>query len=165
MKIAFLSMYSGSVARGSETFVHELANRLSSNNKITVFQEGPKPKDSTYEVERIDIAINWKKNDATGTLARRFFVDYWSRLICIFTLKSIPRIWKEKYDVVVPLNGGWQPAFIRIVTWLYGGKMVVSGQSGMGWDDRNNLWSFPDAFVALSKKGLSWARRANPFVR
>ena len=49
----------------------------------------------------------------------------------------------EKYDVVVPLNGGWQPALLRIITWVYGGKVVISGQAGMGWDDRNNLWCFP----------------------
>jgi glycosyltransferase involved in cell wall biosynthesis len=54
---------------------------------------------------------------------------------------------------------------VRIVTWIYGGKMVISGQSGIGWDDRNNLWSFPDAFVALSSKAANWAKRANPFIK
>jgi glycosyltransferase involved in cell wall biosynthesis len=43
--------------------------------------------------------------------------------------------------------------------------MIVSGQSGMGWDDRINLYSFPDAFVALSSKALSWAKKVNPFVK
>ncbi|MBU0923218.1 glycosyltransferase family 4 protein, partial [Patescibacteria group bacterium] len=74
-------------------------------------------------------------------------------------------IWKEKPDIVIPLNGGWQPAFIRLTTWFYGGKMVASGQSGMGWDDRNNLWSFPNVFIALSSKALRWAKRANPLIR
>jgi glycosyltransferase involved in cell wall biosynthesis len=92
-------------------------------------------------------------------------VDYWSRKIFWFTFKSIPRIWKEKYDVVIPLNGGWQPAIIRIITWLYGGKMVISGQSGIGWDDRNNLWCFPNAFVAPSSKALSWAKKVMPIVK
>jgi glycosyltransferase involved in cell wall biosynthesis len=43
--------------------------------------------------------------------------------------------------------------------------MVISGQSGIGWDDRNNLWSFPDSFVALSSYAKKWASRVNPFAR
>jgi len=95
----------------------------------------------------------------------RFYLDPFGIQIALFTLKVLPRIWREKYDIVVPIDGGWQPAFIRIVTWLYGGKMVISGQSGKGWDDRNNLWCFPNVFVALSTKLTNWARQANPFVR
>ena len=83
----------------------------------------------------------------------------------MFTLKNILMIFKEKYDVVIPLNSGWQPALIRLTTWLYGGKMVISGQAGCGWDDRNNLWSFPDAFVSLSTVSKRWAKSVNPFVR
>ena len=56
----------------------------------------------------------------------------------------------KKYDIVIPVDGGWEPAFIRIATWIYGGKMVISGQSGKGWDDRNNLWSFPNVFISIS---------------
>lgn len=43
--------------------------------------------------------------------------------------------------------------------------MVISGQSGDGWDDRINLWSFPDSFVTLSSKSLSWAKGNAPFVK
>lgn len=42
--------------------------------------------------------------------------------------------------------------------------MIVSGQSGMGWDDRINLYCFPDVFIALSSEALKWAKRVNPFV-
>lgn len=72
---------------------------------------------------------------------------------------------KKKYDVIIPTNGRWQVIFVRKIAWLTGVKMVVSGQSGIGWDDRVNLYSFPDAFVALSSKALSWAKNVNPFVR
>lgn len=50
-------------------------------------------------------------------------------------------------------------------TWIYGGKMVISGQSGMGWDDRNNLWSFPNYFAALSSKATRWAKKVMPLVK
>jgi len=146
VKIAFLNIYQNKVSRGAETFVTELFRRLSKNNKVDVISQNKElPK---------RIPILWK-----------LFLDPQGLIIFWFTLKNIPRILKEKYDVVVTLNGGWQPALVRIVTWLYGGKMVISGQSGIGWDDRNNLWCFPNAFVALSSKALSWAKKVMPAVR
>ncbi len=42
--------------------------------------------------------------------------------------------------------------------------MVISGQSGKGWDDRVNLWMLPDAFVALSSRLKNWAKNVNPFT-
>lgn len=151
MKIAFLNIYQNKVERGAETFITELSKRLSKGNKV--------------EIIDTPISLDWSKKDSSLSFARRLFVDYWSRKVFGFTFKSIPKIFKEKYDIVVPLNGGWQPAIIRIVTWLYGGKMVISGQSGIGWDDRNNLWCFPNAFVALSSKALNWAKKAMPLVK
>ena len=43
--------------------------------------------------------------------------------------------------------------------------MIVSGQSGMGWDDKVNLYSFPDFFIPISSKSLMWAKKVNPFVK
>jgi len=165
MKIAILSFYSGSVNRGVETVVHELSSRLSKKHDVTVFQEGKPQKGVNYGIKQIKMDMDWAQKDMTKTIQRRLFVDYWSRKIGSFTLRTLRDIWKEKSDIVIPLNGGWQPAFIRLVTWLYGGKMVASGQSGMGWDDRNNLWSFPNYFITLSSKALRWAKRANPLIR
>ena len=73
-------------------------------------------------------------------------------------------LFRKKYDVIIPTNGRWQVVITRKITWLTGSKMIVSGQSGMGWDDRINLYSFPDAFIALSSKALDWAKKANPFI-
>lgn len=72
---------------------------------------------------------------------------------------------KEKYDIIIPTNGRCQVVITRIISWLTGAKMVVSGQSGMGWDDKVNLYSCPNAFVALSKKALAWAMEVNPKVK
>lgn len=114
---------------------------------------------------RVDILVGEKTPPPRWPALWRFFLDPNALAILAFTLKNVSRILREKYDVVIPLNGGWQPAIIRLVTWLYGGKMVISGQSGMGWDDVNNLWCFPDAFVALSTQAKNWARKTNPFVK
>jgi len=165
MKIAFLNIYNGVVDRGAETFVKEIAQRLVSKQEVVVFQAGDKRGPEKYKIVKIPISFDWNKKSGLGRLSSFFFIDYRSRLVALFTLKSLPRIWREKFDVVVPVNGGWQPALVRLITWLYGGKMVISGQSGIGWDDRNNLWSFPNTFVALSTRAKNWAKRANPFVK
>ena len=164
MKIAFLNIYNGVIDRGAETFVKEVASRLSERHQITVFQSGDSMGEN-YEVKKIPIKWNWNNKSAVGTVRSRFFIDYWNRQVAKFTFKLLPRIYKGKYDVVIPINGGWMPALIRLVTWLYGGKMIISGQSGIGWDDRNNLWCFPDVFVAISSRAKTWAKRANPLVR
>lgn len=146
MKIAFLNIYQNSAYRGAETYVYELARRLSVNHKV-------------------DIIVGNRKVPGRWSIFWRTFCDPQGLAIAGFTLRNLKRIWKEKYDIVIPTNGGWQPAFIRIITWLYGGKMIISGQSGMGWDDRNNLWSFPNVFIALSKKAEVWARKVNPLTK
>jgi glycosyltransferase involved in cell wall biosynthesis len=146
MKIAFLNVYQNAVNRGVEAFVSELSKRLQKNHDVDILSGRRLP------LKRWPIL--W-----------RLFIDPHSLLIAWFTLRNLPRVWREKYDIIIPLNGSWQPAFIRLVTWFYGGKMIIPGQSGMGWDDRNNLWSFPDHFIALSSKALRWAKRANPLIK
>lgn len=72
---------------------------------------------------------------------------------------------RKKYDVIIPTNGRWQVIIVRKIAWLTGAKMIVSGQSGMGWDDKVNLYTFPNTFAALSSKALTWAKKVNPFVK
>jgi glycosyltransferase involved in cell wall biosynthesis len=114
MRIAILNKYQFKVNRGAETYVAELAKRLSQKHEVDILTR-----------------INWQK----------------------------------KYDVVIPTNGRVQVFLTRLFTWFTGAKMVVSGQSGMGWDDRLNLYSMPNTFVALSSKALDWAKKVNPLVK
>lgn len=165
MKIAFLNIYNGVVDRGAETFVKELASRLASRHEVNVFQSGDPKGNELYQVTKIPIKWDWSQKSGVGTFTAFIFIDYWNRQIAKFTFKLLLRIYKERYDVVIPVNGGWMPAIIRIVTWLNRSKMIISGQSGIGWDDRNNLWCFPNAFVAISSQARAWAKRVNPFVK
>lgn len=165
MKIAFLNIYNGVINRGAETFVKELASRLANKYETTVFQSGEPVGNEKYRIVCLPANWNWSRKSGVGTLAARFFIDYWNRKVFAFAFRAAPKILKEKFDIVVPVNGGWLPAVTRIVTWLYGGKMIISGQSGIGWDDRNNLWCFPNTFVALSSLAKKWAKKANPFVK
>ena len=146
MKIAFLSKFQGSLDRGAETFVRELSKRLSKNHEIRIFSGPGKPKGRW--------PILW-----------RFYIDPSGIDILLFTIKKIPEIVKGGYDIVIPINGGWQSAIIRLTTWIFGCKVIISGQSGRGWDDRNNLWSFPDCFISLSTTLKKWAKEINPFVK
>ena len=165
MKIAFLNIYNGVVNRGAETFVKELASRLSKNHQVTVFQAGDREGKEVYKIQKVSIKFDPDRKDFTDRFLRWVFLDYQNRVIFLFILKSLLQILKERYDIVIPVNGGFMPAILRIVTWLYGGKMIISGQSGIGWDDRNNLCCFPDVFIALSEKAENWAKKVNPFVK
>jgi len=48
---------------------------------------------------------------------------------------------------------------------IFGSKMVISGQAGLGWDERWNLLCKPDAFVALTKRNCQWVKRISPKQR
>jgi glycosyltransferase involved in cell wall biosynthesis len=75
------------------------------------------------------------------------------------------KILKKKYDFIIPTNGRLQAIIIRKIAWLTGAKVIISGQSGIGWDDKLNLLTFPNAFVALSGSAEIWAKKFNPFVK
>lgn len=170
MKICFLNIYSGQVARGAEAFVEEVANRLSKNNQVTVVQGGQALGREKYNVYLSKYDINRKKihTDIKKTLnqkIRNFLEDYLSLHILIFTIRVIPFLLKEKPEIVIPINGRWQSPLLRIFTWIFGGKMVISGQSGIGRDDIFNLWCLPDSFIALTTFTRNWAKGVNPWIK
>lgn len=146
LKIAILNITQGLIDRGAEVFVKELSERLEKN----------------YEVR---VEVGSKVPPRRWPILWRFFIDPNGLFILWWTITKVPLLSREKFDVIIPLNGGWQPAIVRIITWFYGGKMIISGHSGMGWDDEVNLLAFPNAFVALSTRAKNWAKRLNPFVR
>ncbi len=146
MRVVFINAYQGMVNRGAETFVLELSKKLTEDLQADVISGQMKP------IKRWPIL--W-----------RSFLDPSGLSVLWFTLRYLPQIIRKKYDYLIPLNGGWQPAILRVVTWIFGGKILISGQSGVGWDDANNLWCFPNVFIALSPKALIWAKRTNPFVK
>jgi glycosyltransferase involved in cell wall biosynthesis len=146
MKIAILNLYQDSASRGAETYIRELSKRLALNHQVSVLAS------KKYWVKRLPVL--W-----------RLFLDPKSISVALFTVSKLPYLFKNKFDLVIPVNGGWQPAIIRILTWIQRTKMVIPGFSGIGWDDRNNLWSFPDSFVPMTPFSQIWAKKVMPFVR
>lgn len=67
--------------------------------------------------------------------------------------------------VVITTNGRLDAVLTRIWSMLHGSKLIIPGQSGFGWDDKLNLWLFPNVFVALTQYQKQWAHKINPFVR
>lgn len=160
LKIVFLSYYSGLVSRGVETFVHELANELTSlGHEVVVFQGGSKLKNSKYKTVSIKTKTNAKAKNSYAP-----FINYYANLVRRFTYSSLKQIDKD-IDVIYPTNGQWQAVFCRLWAWKNGKKMVISGQSGPGRDDKINLFTFPDRFVALTKHQKKWAKKQNPLVK
>ena len=158
MKIAFLNFYGGIVYRGVETFVHEVANRLSDSHEVTVYQSGQKLPGTRYKVIIINQPIDLERKNSYIP-----FLNYFGRKIGSFTIKAL-KVIDPKTDVVFPTNGQWESFLCKIWSLKHRSKMIVSGQSGPGIDDRINLWSFPDTFIALTEFQAKWAKKTNPFI-
>lgn len=135
MKIAFLSFYSGNVNRGGETFVHNLANNL-----VAIGHE-------------IIVYQNGSKLPASVYKVQN-----------LKSLFSLPKI-DSDVEILFPTNGRIQAVLSKLWCLVNNKKIVISGQSGSGRDDRFNLWMFPNAFVGLSHYQTLWAKKANPFVK
>src|SRR3989344_6369846 len=161
-KIAFLSFYSGVVERGVETFVYEVAKRLKAKHQITIFQAGRAiqlPEIRTYHISAMAKMPRSKKG-----LLGKLCLDLQSLKILIFTVKLVPKLITSNYDVIIPLNCGWQTLVCRVLSKLTGTKMLISGHAGIGSDDAINLFFRPDTFVALTNSQASWAKRIVPEV-
>lgn len=146
LKIAFLSIHYGAVDRGAETFVKELSERLSRKHKVDIIAGRSLP------------LPRWP-------LLWRFFLDPEGVKVFLFTIRNIGKIFNERYDVVIPIDGGWQALLVRACTLLYGGKMVISGQSGKGWFDRINILSSPNVFAPISTFSLKKLKWMNPLIK
>ena len=149
---------------GVERWVQEVADGLSKENSVEVFQNRRLKNKKDYNQIVFNVEYDSSKGDNLHRF-KKFFLDYQSLKVLQFTLKIIPRLALRKYDIVIPTDGGWEPAIVRILTWIKRFKMVIVGHAGIGWDDANNLWCLPDVFVALSEKALKWAEKINPFVK
>lgn len=159
MKIAIISFYSGISPRGAETFVHELAERLAVTAETTVFQTGVSTPRTKYNLARVKNFSLKQERFATTNWLRRLFLTPRQLIEFCFYLKCLPKILRGKFDVVMPVNAGWHTPFLKFFSVLLKFKLIISGQSGPGWDDRWNLFWHPDLFIALTQTQTEWARK------
>lgn len=161
--IAILSFYSGIVDRGVETFAYEISKRLSKKHKITIFQAGSKIQN--HDIRTYQIKSFAKIPQATGNILAKIYLDIQSLKILFFTLKTFSKLGSGKYDVIIPLNGGWQIVLIRIFSIISKSKILVSGHAGVGADDAWNIFFHPDVFIALTHAEEKWAKRLTQEVK
>jgi len=162
-KIAILSFYSGIVDRGVETFAYEISKRLKSRHKVTVFQAGVVNHQSGVRTYKINIKTNFPQS--SKGIFGKLYLDKQSLRILIFTLRLMPHLVGNKFDVVIPLNGGWQIVLIRILTLFTKAKILISGHAGIGGDDAWNIFFKPDIFIALTSSQKSWANTISPELK
>lgn len=161
MKIAFLSFYSGVVYRGVETYVHELAGRLSKlGHDVTVYQNGAQFYGGSYKTVSVGVKFKMLGRGGLAVFLNQFIGANADRK---FTSKVLKQLDKDT-DIVVATNNRFQAFLCRFWCWFKKAKLVIPGQGGPGFDERLALFSFPDAFVPLSEYQKRWAKRANPFI-
>lgn len=134
MKVTILSYFSGINSRGVETFVHHIANELVKNKIEVDVFQGGEALTNSLYVTK-------KLNDPSK--------------LPVIDINS---------DVIFPLNGRFQSLNSSIWAKINKKKIIISGQSGLGFDDRMNLYTFPNKFIALTKFQSEWAKKINPFV-
>lgn len=158
MKIAFLNIYNGLVNRGSERTTKELASYLSRKNEIHLIQGKETVEKTNYESYIIKPLFP-NLADTSFSFLRKLYLDLWSLQILLFSLRAVPFLWKQHFEIVIPVNGGWQTALCRLITWFRKSKLVIIGRAGIGRDDRWNLVWRPDTFVALTTLAYQWAKK------
>lgn len=164
-KVAILSFYSGEVYRGVETYVHELSNRLTDLGvDITVYQNGPRLKNSKYKTVSTGFPIEWSHKGIREKLLKIPFSDYYIKLVGKFTKKVFKKVDKDT-NIIISNNGSLQVFYCRIWSFIHGKKHIAVGQSGPGADDKWNLFCMPNVFIALTTFQASWAKRFNPFIK
>lgn len=161
-KIAFLSIYSGAVERGVETFTQEIATRLNKKYEIKIYQAG-REKYPRLATKSIKIKVGLPKENK-GLLGK-FYLDIQSLKILIFTTAVLISLFREKPNLIVPLNGGWQTIICKLFSKAIGAKIMVMGHAGIGRDDAFNLLCRPDTFVALTSAQANWAKKLTPEVK
>lgn len=145
MRIAFLNLYSGVNNRGAESFAHKLGLLLIAKGYQVDFYTG----------KQVEAQIIQPEHNVKNPL-KHLFLDPPSLAVLLFTLKILPSLWKKKYAWIIPMNGFWQ---VFLCKFIFKSKILITGHSGPGWDERWNLYLKPDLFVATTEPTAQWARK------
>ena len=162
-KIAILSFYSGVVERGVETFAYEMARRLAKKHEVTILSAGKTTPFQKFRSRQIKAFAFPPK--ASLNIFNKFYLDWQSFKILIFTLKSLPFIMRNKFKIIFPLNGGWQTVIFRLLSKFTHAKIIIAGHAGIGSHVAWDLLFRPDVFVALTLAEAKWAQKFVPEVK
>lgn len=145
IKVALLSFYSGLVSRGVETFVSELASHVSDKVDLRIYHGDTLP--------------------GPGNKLHYLFLDLPSLAIKQFMREALARLTADPPDILMALNNGWMSWLAKRFCRRHKTKLVLAGFSGIGWDDKVNLWLKPDCFIACTNYQAEWAGSINKHIR
>ena len=82
-----------------------------------------------------------------------------------FTQKALSQFEANPPDILYPLNNRWQSILCKLFCLRHKTKLILGGHSGLGWDDKFNLWLFPDVFICFTHAQEQWAKSVNPWAK
>lgn len=151
-KILFYSFYSGRNIRGVETFLDNLVPGIEKYYHTILIVSG-----KSNKVSEKTIHIQANVYNPGHPLMEKFFISRRRIEEFIFYFKGLRALFSSRPKAIVIMNCGWHLGIYRLITKIIGSKLVLVGESGLGWDDKINLFFRPDVFVALSNAQRKWA--------
>jgi glycosyltransferase involved in cell wall biosynthesis len=142
IKVAFLSFYQKRISRGVENWLKEFKAHCPLAMEVKIFSPAK---------------IRSVFNDYSHSFWRKLFLDPDSRAIFNHSRKIFSQL--KNFDIIIPLNGGWQTLLVKIASLVYKNKMVLVGHPGLGYDERWNLLWRPDLYISLTRAQGKWVRR------
>ncbi len=136
MHLTLLSFYSNHINRGVEVYATALKQHLSGYHQVDIISAPH---------------VNWQQN-FTWQIAQ-------------FTRQTLNHLESDPPDILYPLNNRWQSILSKFFCLRHKTKLVLGGHSGLGWDDKLNLWLFPQVFICFTRAQEQWAKKINPWVK
>jgi len=158
VKIAILSLYSGHLDRGVETWTREISTRLRKlGNVVLVLQGGDESYAPNYKVQVVRLKILLEIPRDKGFIRQVLFSAYRFSLNLSFSLRALLPLIRFNPDVVLPSNGNVQSLIVGIAARVFRWKVVMVGHAGIGGHDKWNILTRPAVFVSPSNRGKRWS--------
>jgi glycosyltransferase involved in cell wall biosynthesis len=159
-RIAFLLPGVGAVDRGAETFVLEVARRLQDEFEVTILCRGGANAlcRRIRAIARDATILTWSydRSAIERKVRDRFFLDPANAESLSFTLCAFSHLWRDRYDLLLPINGVWGAMACGLLRRAHGTPFITVGQAGIG---RPDLWQArqkPDIHVVLTEYARRW---------
>ncbi len=112
--------------------------------------------------DKVDLTVyHADKLPGPGSKLSYLFLDPPSLAIRRFTREVLSKLETNPPDIIMALNNGWMSLLTKAFCRRHKTKLVLAGFSGIGWDDKVNLFLNPDCFVACTRFQADWAKGIN----
>lgn len=151
MKIAFLSLYNGTVFRGVESWTSKIVKYMKINNQeVLLVQGGLVKEDNEDYIKSVNIhAKDYSgNNNFVDKVRKKLEVHKADFDVKYFYRKSIPYLLEFKPDIIIPLHGKVQ-YLKKLLSGCKNIKFVGVGHAGIPKDVK-----YYDGFVALTNRDM-----------